>query len=198
MELEAHGQLTEAETRLREGLALDTNDVGSLHALGLLLLRRERPDEARVLFERVIELHPDFAPAHAALGQVLEAVAGFPPPRRVTRRRWRATPDNLLARAGLASVYGRRGDHAAARKLGAEVLAAEPNYPPAAMLVAEAEIARGDTAQAQARLNALLEDPRLTPVERSLAFSALGDALDRERRERGSLRRVPRLERHAP
>jgi tetratricopeptide (TPR) repeat protein len=182
MELEARGQLTEAETRLREGLALDANDVGSLHALGLLLLRRERPDEARVLFERVVELHPDFAPAHAALGQALEAVAELGAAEASYAAALARDSNNLLARAGLASVYGRRGDRAAARKLGAEVLAAEPNYPPAAMLVAEAEIADGDTAQARARLHALLEDPRLTPVERSLAFSTLGDALDRERR----------------
>jgi Flp pilus assembly protein TadD len=182
MDLEARGQLGQAEVRLREGLALDDDDVGSLHALGLLLLRRERPDEAQPLFERVIELHPDFGPAHAALGQALEAVAELPAAEARYTAALALDPGNLLARAGLASVHGRRGDRASARRLGAEVLAVEPNYPPAAMLVAEAEIADGETAMAESRLRALLEDPRLTPVERSLAFSTLGDALDRERR----------------
>jgi tetratricopeptide (TPR) repeat protein len=182
MDLEAKGRLSEAEVRLREGLALAADDVGSLHALGLLLLRRERPDEARPLFERVIELHPDFAPALAALGQTLETVAELPAAEARYTAALALDPTNLLARAGLASVHGRRGDRASARKLGEEVLAAEPNYPPAAMLVAEAEIADGDTAQAQTRLRALIAEPRLTPVERSLAFSTLGDALDRDRR----------------
>jgi len=182
MDLEATGQFAQAEACLREGLTLVVDDVGSLHALGLLLLRCERPEEARPLFERVIELHPDFAPAFAALGQTLETVAELPAAEARYTAALALDPTNLLARAGLASVHGRRGDRAAARKLGEDVLVAEPNYPPAAMLVAEAEIADGDTAQAQTRLRALIDEPRLTSVERSLALSTLGDALDRERR----------------
>ncbi len=182
MHLESLDRLGDAEANLRSGLEMSPDDAGCLHALGLLLLRVERPDEARALFERVLELHPDFAPAMVALGQVLETVGELPAAEARYTSALALQPGNLLARAGLASVYGRRGERARARELGLAVLDSEPNYPPAAMLVAEAEIGDGDTAAAEARLRALLGESRLSPVERSLALGILGDALDRARR----------------
>jgi Flp pilus assembly protein TadD len=182
MHAESRGRLTEAEASLRQGLELAPDDAGCLHALGLLLLRLERPDEARPLFERVLELHPDLAPALVGLGQALEAVGELPAAEARYSSALALQPTNLLARAGLASVCVRRGERARARELGLAVLAAEPNYPPAAMLVAEAEIGDGDAAGAERRLRELLAEPRLSPVERSLALGILGDALDRAER----------------
>lgn len=187
MDLEARERLEEAESRLREGLALAQDsgkeDPGCLHALGLLLLRLERPEEAEPLLERVLALQPDFAPAHVALGQALEASGSLPAAEAAYRRALGLQPGNLLAQAGMASVAGRRGDRAAARELGLAVLAAEPNYPPAALVVAEAEVGSGAAVEAESRMRALLADPRPSPVERSLALSVLGDALDRQKRE---------------
>jgi tetratricopeptide (TPR) repeat protein len=182
MHAETMGRLAEAETHLRLGLDLSPDDTGCLHALGLLLLRLERPDEAKALFERVIERHPQFAPALVGLGQALESVGELLAAEARYAAALAVEPANLLARAGLASVHGRRGERARARELGLAVLAAEPNYPPAAMLVAEAEIGDGDTAGAERRVRALLAESRLSPVERSLALGILGDALDRAQR----------------
>jgi tetratricopeptide (TPR) repeat protein len=182
MNAESQGRLAEAEASLRQGLELSPDDAGCLHALGLLLLRLERPDEARPVFERVIELHPNLAPAFVGLGQTLEAVGELLAAEARYSAALALEPTNLLARAGLASVHGRRGDRTRARELGLAVLAAEPNYPPAAMVVAEAEIGDGDAAGAERRLRELLAEPRLSPVERSLALGILGDALDRAQR----------------
>jgi Flp pilus assembly protein TadD len=182
MNAESQGRLAEAEASLRQGLDLSPDDAGCLHALGLLLLRLERPDEARPLFERVIQLHPELAPAFVGLGQALEAVGELPAAEARYSSALALQPTNLLARAGLASVSVRRGDRTRARELGLAVLAAEPNYPPAAMLVAEAEIGDGDASGAERRLRELLAEPRLSPVERSLALGILGDALDRAER----------------
>ena len=182
LQREARLEFAQAETSLREGLALAPEDIGCLHALGLLLLRLERADEARPLFERVLELRPDFAPAEVALGQALETLGELPAAEARYASALALDPRNLLARAGLASLHGRRGDRAQARTLGLEVLTAEPNYPPASMVVAEAEIADGEAAQAESRLRQLLTEPRISAVERSLALSTLGDALDRQQR----------------
>lgn len=182
MHRESMGRFAEAEGSLRQGLDLAPDDAGCLHALGLLLLRLERPDEARPLFERVVELHPDLAPAVVALGQVLETLGELPAAESRYTRALELQPANLLARAGLASVCVRRGDRPGARRHGAAVLAAEPNYPPAALVVAEAEIADNETTAAEQRLRTLLDEPRLNAVERSLALSTLGDALDRQKR----------------
>jgi tetratricopeptide (TPR) repeat protein len=182
MHLEAEGRLDEAERVLRDGLAAAPDDAGLLHALGLLLLRLEKPDEALTLFERVLAGRGDFAPALVALGQALEATGVLPAAEARYREALSLAPGNLLALAGLASVSVRRGDRKQARAYGAQVLAAEPNYPPAAMVVAEAEIGDGETTAAEARLRALVVDPRLTTVERSLSMSLLADAFDKQDR----------------
>ena len=183
LQLEADGKLLDAAASLRRGLAVSPDDVGCLHALGLLALRLEEPEEARVSFERVIELQPGFAPAHVALGQALEAAGLLPPAEARFNRALELQPDNLLAAAGLAGILGRRGEHAAARERAHQVLAAQPNYPPAALVAAEADIALGEAPRAETGLRHLLADPRLSEVERSLALSVLGDSLDRQRRE---------------
>jgi tetratricopeptide (TPR) repeat protein len=183
LQLEADGKLLDAAASLRRGLELAPDDLGCLHALGLLLLRLEEPEEARVSFERVIDLKPDFAPAHVALGQALEAAGLLPAAEARFNGALALQPDNLLAAAGLASIAGRRGEPAAARVRARQVLAAQPNYPPAALVAAEADIALGEAAGAEAAMRSLLADPRLDVVERSLATSVLGDALDRQRRE---------------
>src|SRR4051812_17980450 len=182
MQLEAAGRLDASEARLREGLELAPDDPGCLHALGLLLLRQERPDEAQAAFERVLEKQPDFAPALVALGQALEAAGLLPAAEARYRAALEKQPGNLLARAGLASGCGRRGDRAAAREHGLAVLAADPNSPPAALVVAEAEIGDGELVAAEERLRALIAEPRVSAVERSLGLSTLGDSLDRQDR----------------
>jgi tetratricopeptide (TPR) repeat protein len=181
--LEADGKLLDAAASLRRGLELAPDDVGCLHALGLLALRLEEPEEAQVSLERVIELQPEFAPAYVGLGQALEAIGLLPAAEARFDRALSLQPGNLLAAAGLAGILGRRGEHAAARERAQQVLAAQPNYPPAALVAAEADIALGEAARAETALRNLLADPRLTEVERSLASSVLGDALDRQRRE---------------
>src|SRR6185295_16952100 len=118
VELESRQQLAEAEASLREGLALAPGDVGTLHALGLLLLRRERPEEARPLFEQVLARMPDFAPAQVALGQALEGAGLLPAAEAAYRRGLKLEPGNLLAHAGIASVCVRRGERAQAREHG--------------------------------------------------------------------------------
>jgi tetratricopeptide (TPR) repeat protein len=180
---EADGRLSDAAATLRRGLELAADDVGCLHALGLVALRLEEPDEARACFEKVVELKREFAPAHVGLGQALEAIGLLTAAEARFQRALTLAPDNLLAEAGLAAILGRRGEHAAARSRALRVLAAQPNYPPAAMVAAEADIALGEAVRAENTLRVLLADTRLSAVERSLGLSVLGDALDRQRRE---------------
>ena len=67
------GRLPEAERLYRRILADDPNNVGALNNLGLIIAR----DEAMVLFQRAIELAPDFADAHVNLGGAQEALGRF-------------------------------------------------------------------------------------------------------------------------
>lgn len=182
MELEAAGRVTEAVRVLDEALEQFPDDLGCRQARGLCLLRLEKPEAAREDFERVTTLKPDFAAGFTALGQALEATGSLPAAEARYRRALSLDAANIMAEAGLASVLGRRGDHDEARERALRVLAAEPNYPTAAMVVAEADIALKRLDEAEARMRALTQDARVTDVERSLALSVLGDALDRQGR----------------
>jgi tetratricopeptide (TPR) repeat protein len=178
-QLDAVGRLEESEALLRRALSLDRDDAGTLQSLGVCLLRLERPEEARPLFERVLDLHPELAPAHVALGQALEAGGDLRRAESHYRRALELAPHNLLAESGLASIGSRRGDHAQAHELASRVLAREPNYPPAAIVAGEAEVALGKLDAAEKRMRELAADSRATAVERALALGVVADALDR-------------------
>jgi tetratricopeptide (TPR) repeat protein len=179
MDLETAGKLPEAIEVLDEALEQFPDDVACLQARGLCLLRTEQPEAARADFERVTTLKPDFAPGFTALGQACEACGLLPAAESRYRRALALDATNIMAEAGLASVLGRRGDHHEAHQRALRVLAAEPNYPPASLVAAEAEVALKRPAEAQARMRVLAGDPRVSNVERSLALSVLGDALDK-------------------
>jgi tetratricopeptide (TPR) repeat protein len=182
LSLETSGRIDQAVQVLDEALGRFPDDLGCLQARGLCLLRLERFDAAREDFERVTLLSPHFAPGFTALGQAFEALGQLPAAEARYRRALALDATNIMAEAGLASVIGRRGEFAEARERALRVLASEPNYPPAAMVVGEADIAQNRAAEAESRMRALVQDPRVSDVERSLALSVLGDALDRQDR----------------
>jgi tetratricopeptide (TPR) repeat protein len=98
------------------------------------------------------------------------------------RRALELQPRSLAALAGLASLCSRRGDHEEARRLAAQVLEAEPNYPDATQVVAAADLAAGAPERAESRMRGLLAEPRLSPLERAIAHGFLADALDAQGR----------------
>ena len=182
VKLETEGRLDEAEARLRRAVELAPREVGMLNAHGLALGRLERPREALERFEAVVASAPQFAPGHYnraaaldALGRLSEAEAGY-------RRALELQPEHVPARAGLASLALRRGRHLDAKRLAEQALATEPGVFDPEMTLAAAELALGDAAAAEARVRALIEDPRRTPLERALAEGLLGDVFDAEDR----------------
>ena len=160
MDLETAGKLPEAIDVLDEALEQFPDDLACLQARGLCLLRTEQPEAARADFERVTTLKPDFAPGFTALGQACEACGQLPAAESRYRRALALDATNIMAEAGLASVLGRRGDHHEAHERALRVLAAEPNYPPASLVAAEAEVALKRPAEAQARMRMLAGAPR--------------------------------------
>ena len=179
---ENRGQLDQAVELLRRALEIAPEDIGCLHALGILLNRLEASQEALRNFDEVIRLNPTFAPAHACRGAALEALGILDVAEQSYRRALELQPANLAAKDGMASLCSRRGDHANARRLAEEVLRLEPNFPSAVMHVAAADLAAGAADRAEVAIRTLLADPRPSRVEKSLARSVLGDALDEQGR----------------
>jgi len=116
--------------------------------------------------------------AHCARGTALEALGRLKESEAAYRHALTLQPENLGAIQGLANLLSRRGAHAEARPLAEQVLAAEPNFPDAVMVLAAADAAEGAGERAQRRLELLAADERLTPQQRALAQGQLGDVLD--------------------
>ena len=67
MMLGGTGRFAAAEGAFRKAWRLDDSNHHHAFNLGLVLVRQDRPEEARPFFERAVELRPDFAPAREQL-----------------------------------------------------------------------------------------------------------------------------------
>jgi tetratricopeptide (TPR) repeat protein len=178
LKVEAQGALDEAESLLKRGVSIAPNDIGVRNALGLCLLRREKPAEALVHFTALIQLNPALPFVHASLGNAFFALGLIVEAEASYRRALELDANQGIASAGLASIAASRGAFADARTWAERSLAVLPGFPDAAMSLATADLNEKKVAAAEARVRALLEDARLSPLERAYASGLLGDILD--------------------
>ena len=113
--------------------------------------------------------------AHAARGAILEQVGRLEEAEAAYRRAYDLQPDNLLAMSGLASTASRAGRHAEAREFAEKVLAGEPGYPDAVVVLARADLAEGYYADGENRLQALIADSRVPPGVRDVIKTLQGE-----------------------
>jgi len=180
--LEQRGRVADAEPLLRRAVAMAPDDIGSRNALGLCLLRLERPEEALAHFDELLPRNSDLPFLHAsranallAIGEVGEAESSF-------RRAIALDPNQGIALAGLAHIDSRRGAYHSARAWAEKALAILPGFPDAVMSLAVAELGERNTGRARARVEALLTDSRLSELERAHANGVLGDIFDADNR----------------
>lgn len=176
--LEAEGKPGEALVRLQRARHLAPGDPGVLNALGLCLLNLDAAAEAEAVFRDLVAIVPDFAPAHANLGQALAAAGRLDRAGAAYRRALELDPGQLAALAGLAVIAARRGAFGEAETLADRVLARAPDAADALMAKARAEADDGRLDEAEARLRKLVADPRLPGVGTADALNLLGDVLD--------------------
>lgn len=176
--LEAEGKPGEALIRLQRARHLAPRDPGVLNALGLCLMTLEAPAEAEAVFRDLAQLMPDFATAHANLGQALAASGRLDRAGASYRKALELDPGQVAALAGLAVIAARRGAFAEAEALADRVLEQAPDAADALMAKARAEVDDGRLEAAEARLRRLIADPRLPGVGTADALNLLGDVLD--------------------
>ena len=178
LKLEQEGRVHEAEGLLRRAVTGSPSDVASRNALGLCLMRLERPADALAQFEAVIALNPALPFAHASRGAALSALGSTAAAESSYRHAVGLDPRQGVALSALANLAAGRGAYGDARALAGRALAELPGYPEAVMSLAAADLGEGRLADAEARLRALLADSRLSPLERAHAEGLLGDVLD--------------------
>jgi len=178
---EQAGDLHGAVVHLEHARHLEPGNIGTLNGLGLLFQRLARHDEAIECFDEVLRLDARFTPAHINRGVSLEATRALGEAETSFGRALALDPGSVQALGALAQLASRRGNHDTARAHAQAALAREPGYPPAVMALAAAEMAGGATAEAAARIERLIADPRVDTLERAHATGLLGDCLDAQR-----------------
>lgn len=176
--LELEGRLEDALRLLQRAVSISPGDVGARNALSLCLQRLDRPAEALVQIDELLKRQPDLGFAHANKGNALIALGLLARAKLSHLRALELDPGNLTATAAIASIATHRGEHEEARQWAAKALSIAPGFPDAVLSLAAADLAAGDTGQAERLLHQLIVDMRAGPSDRARASGLLGDVLD--------------------
>lgn len=170
-----------AHRLLRQALALSPGDVMVLGAIGAVLRKEHRLEEALTVLDRTVAAEPRHSAAWLERGYTLEALRSEAAAAESYRRALAIDPDLAPALGKLADIAAKKGDRDSAQAQAARALAIDPLNPSAAFALALLEIEARDGEAAAARLQRLLSSP-LKADDRTRALTLLGDALDRQGR----------------
>jgi len=172
------GRVSEAIKLLKRGRSLAPKDPHILNTLGACLSALGQHDEALQAFGAAIRVDPEMAPAHFNRGTVLDELNDLNAARVAYERAAALDPNYVDALATLAWLDARAGDAAAARAYGERAFALSPSNVLARMALASADLQQGKIESTAACLSALIQDPALTPVNRSIVLGLIGDLHD--------------------
>lgn len=178
---EEAGDYASAHRLLREALALSPGDVAVLGAIGAVLRKEHRLDEALAVLDRAVAAEPRHSAAWLERGYTLEALRAEAAATESYRRALAVDPNLAPAWGKLADIAAKKGDRDTAEACARRALAIDPVNPSATFAVAVMEIEAGDGAQAAARLERL-KGTALKPDDRTRTLTLLGDALDKQGR----------------
>ncbi|MDE2264128.1 MAG: sulfotransferase [Gammaproteobacteria bacterium] len=182
LQRELAGKLSEAEELLRHAVRLAPGDLASRNALGLCLLRLERPQEALAQFESLLAANPSLAFLHTSRGSALFALGRVGDAEASFQRALELDERQPVALAGLANIASSRGAYAAARGWAEKALQLLPGYPEAILSLASTDLGERVPWQAQSRMRDFLARDDLAPLFRAYANGLIGDALDAQSR----------------
>jgi Tfp pilus assembly protein PilF len=178
---EEAGDYAGAHDLLRQALALSPGDVAVLGAIGAVLRKEHRLDEALAVLDRVVAAEPRHPAAWLERGYTLEALRSEKAAAESYKRALAIDPNLAPALGKLADIAAKKGERDSARAYADRALALDPANPSATFAVATLEIEAGDGGRAAARLERL-RATALKPDDRTRTLTLLGDALDKQDR----------------
>lgn len=176
---EEAGDFVGAHRLLQQALAIAPGDVMVLGAIGAVLRKEGRLDEALAVLDRVVAAAPHHSAAWLERGYTLDALRESAAAADSYRRALAIDPQLAPAYGRLADAAAKRGETATARELAGRALALQPHDPAAVCALATVAIEARDGADAERRLAALLASG-IKGDDRTRALTLLGDALDRQ------------------
>ncbi|HWA61765.1 MAG TPA: sulfotransferase [Caulobacteraceae bacterium] len=181
--LEEDGRLSDALALLWEASTFAPENPYILNRLAQLYARMDRHDEAVETFDAAIALQPDAFHLHLARGASLLALSEPAAAREAYERAAALQPDSPEPLAALAGLCARQGDMAGARDNALKALAIRSDLASPQLILARAEIAFKQYAEAESRIRAVLADPDLPLEDQARGFGLLGDLFDATGRE---------------
>lgn len=176
---EENGDFAGARMLLEQARAFAPGDLSIETALGTVLRKEGRIDEAISTFDAVLARYPGYAVAWLERGFALETANRFAPAAESYRQAAGLDPNLGPAFAGLAWTAAIQGEAHLVGEYAARALAIDPGDATAHCAIAQSEIEQGMAEIALARLRPLVARADLPPNKRIIALGLLGDALDR-------------------
>ena len=172
------GRFDEATRLLKRARTLAPGDPHILNSLGLCLRALGETDAALKAFEASSRTDSGMAAAHFNRGALLEELSEIKGARSAYEQAAAIDPTYVEPLAGLAWLDAQGGDLASARARGERALFRSPGNVLARLALSSAELQQGDLSAAGTRLSALLADPALTPLNRSIVLGLIADLED--------------------
>jgi len=169
------GRFDEAAQLLKRARALAPKDPNVLNSLGICLKALRQPEAALQSYNAALRLDPGLAAGHFNRGAVLEELSDIKGARSAYERAADLDHRYVEPLSSLAWLDALAGDAAAARERAMRALALSPSNALARIALASADVQQRETRSATARLAALIQDPALTPVNRSIVLGLIGD-----------------------
>jgi predicted O-linked N-acetylglucosamine transferase (SPINDLY family) len=176
--LQRQGQISQAETILRQILSQQPDCAEAQHLLGVLCAQTGRADESISLLRGAVQRHPDIptfqinlASALFGAGRVDEAIESY-------RRALAAKGDSAEAWSNLGSALVAKAQYAEAEQSARKALALRPDFPEAMVVLGSALLQQGKPDEAIAHYQEAIS---LSPNLPS-AYDNLGLALTERRR----------------
>lgn len=176
------GRVEDALALLERARALAPGDPNVLNSLGICFKALGHLGDALEAFAAAARAQPGLAAPHFNRGSLLEQTSDLRGARQAYERASALDPSYVEPIASLAWMSAVAGDAASARDLAERALALSQGNVLARLALASADLQMGELANASTRLSALGQETGLTPTNRSIALSLLGDLLDAEGR----------------
>lgn len=160
---------------LRLAVSIAPADILVRNALGILLGRLEKWNEAFSVLEETASIAPDSAMAQYSLGWALEATGELDRARQHFEAAAAMDANFVKPLIHLSSLAHRRSDWNGSREFALRALTLQPDEYVATTNLAIVAVAQGELDQAEALLRPLLGRQAETPIEASNVRRTLGD-----------------------
>ncbi len=121
-----HDQWAKAAVLLEAGLKTDENNFEWLAYLARLYQEHQNPEKAKILYEKIVRLYPDYPPAYQFLAQYYLQAGSWGTAIPYLQKYLAQEPDNEVIKKNLGLAYYEAGRYEEAQKLFFELSQADP------------------------------------------------------------------------